>query len=1184
MDILHAHSDPTLLQRLKQMLHHSKAADIAVGYLFVSGFNEVAEEIAGLEKVRILVGRTDRPTLEEVARGLQQAEALRARLDGDGTVRRSAREEIGAQAVRTLAEGVSRMPQTDEAQCGIQRLRDLVASGKIEIKTYPRSMLHAKAYLCWYRNGAEPGAAIVGSSNFTLAGFTGNTELNVRVTGDSQMQALREWFEALWADSIDVTEQVAVELRRSWAVDKTPPYHVYLKALYELYKDELTGTPELEPKGRGVPELANFQLDAVRRGLRMVEQHGGCFIGDVVGLGKTYIGAELVRQLQFNEPPGSHPLIICPAGLKPMWEVTSERFGLGAAVVSMSAITPPPTVGFDEETGEYLDEVPQGQGIDLLAQYPNRGVVLVDEVHNFRHEATRRYRALSNYLWSSEHKVVLLSATPQNLGPADIYHQVRLFLDDLDHGLNIEPLNLEEYFRAVQRWYQYRIDVENWQQEYQQWQIQSVGAGRRSKPSPPPQQPSRPTEPFATIEQVLNPIFIRRRRRDIREVYGEDVEVAGKKVQFPEPVLENLFYRLDKVYEKAGTFSHIQELLNRHKGARYLAVEYLTDRARASGRYKDLVRARNRVARLMRYLLIKRLESSVEAFRSTLGVLIRSNRNFRAALDEGFVPIGETATAILSGETFRADELFARLGIEEERRKGTKHNRKRLIHSTEDFEVGRWAQDLDADYETLQTLSDAIANIKPEDDDKLRALRALLARSDVAEGKVLIFSEAEATVNYLYEQLNPGGADPTIERLSGANRDQLQTVIKRFAPGSNLKQGEGRPGSEVRVLIATDVISEGQNLQDCNRVLNYDLHWNPVRLIQRFGRVDRIGTTHQNIYLHNTWPDTDVDAELTLTERLRNRIQAFHDFIGLDTRLLSENERLNPGAMYRIYEEQRLPEQDDVLDEVAAFQRGIALLQTLQKDDPELWQTIAHLPDGIRSALPVRTVSVENHAMVDFQQAFGLDTVQLPLTSPQMEVGMARSLLDDPQEDETVVLFKHGDRPSTYAVGSDLKPRRITPGQFIAAVECDKDMAAAPLPPDTNRRVTAACEATRQEAATRLGRARRPGLDTRVRRYVSKQLRLAREQHVEDAEELRRIGILQQIFLDHLPSNVLTEIKEIQRMELTGSSLIGRLEAIRQRHRLNPPEAEDIGAVPADGEVVRTICSDGLVGEVLVGS
>ena len=186
-----------------------------------------------------------------------------------------------------------------------------MAAGTVEVRAYPRGVLHAKAYLCWYDPAhAEPGAAIVGSSNFSLAGFTGNTELNVRVTGDAEMAELGRWFDALWADSVDVTNDVLVELRRSWAVAATPPYHVYLKALYELYKEEID-TPELEPGRRGVPELANFQLDAVRRALKMVDQHGGCFVGDVVGLGKTYIGAEIVRQLAVRaaaRPPSADRL------------------------------------------------------------------------------------------------------------------------------------------------------------------------------------------------------------------------------------------------------------------------------------------------------------------------------------------------------------------------------------------------------------------------------------------------------------------------------------------------------------------------------------------------------------------------------------------------------------------------------------------------------------------------------------------------------------------------------------------------------------------------------------------------------------------------------------------------------------------------------------------------------------
>ena len=292
----------------------------------------MADDLAQLDRVRILVGRTDRRVLEEVAIGLQQTQALEARLDADSLVQRRQRDEIAQQAVTRIAEGVSVLPQEEGTESAVSRLKDMVAVKRIEVRAYLKSPLHAKAYLCWYDDHAEPGAAVVGSSNLTLAGFTGNTELNVRVTGDAEMSELRDWFDALWEDSEDISEALVTELNRSWALAKTPPYHVYLKALYELYHSELGGGPlPVPPRDE---ELANFQLHAVSRGLSMIDAHGGCYIGDVVGLGKTFIGAELLRQLRLSYSNDGDPLILCPASLKPMWEVFNERFGLGAEVVS----------------------------------------------------------------------------------------------------------------------------------------------------------------------------------------------------------------------------------------------------------------------------------------------------------------------------------------------------------------------------------------------------------------------------------------------------------------------------------------------------------------------------------------------------------------------------------------------------------------------------------------------------------------------------------------------------------------------------------------------------------------------------------------------------------------------------------------------------------------------------------
>ena len=979
------------------------------------------------------------------------------------------------------------------------------------------------------------------------------------------MEALREWFDSLWKDSQEISQALLTELNRSWALARTPPYHVYLKALHELYYTEVAGG-EL-PLPQRDEELANFQIDAVSRGLAMIEAHGGCYIGDVVGLGKTYIGAELLRQLRVSYPQDGPPLILCPAGLRPMWQRFNEQFGLGAEVVSHSMIRAVPDPEFDEELGRYVDADPSEYGVTLQEAYPNRGPVLVDEAHNFRN-INQRSRGLRDYLEAGDHKVILLSATPQNLGAMDIYRQLTLFLDDTNHGLSIEPLNLEEYFRNARRWLAYRADDENYRAEYAAW------LAKGSHGPPPMNKPTPPDVPHADIQQVLAPVFIRRRRRDVRELYGDTATVGGNPVRFPDPQLDNVDYRLDEVYAKAGALADLQALLDAHKAARYRALDHLTPAAKEKDEYRDLFRAGDRIPRLMRALLFKRLESSIEAFRSTLESLLRSNRNFRQALEDGYVPIGNTATRLLSGQSFDADEVLEILQQEEDRRQSQGQKRSKLVHSTGDFEVAGWLADLDADYAVLGDIRERIKDITPADDDKLQTLRQFLDRPEVASGKVLIFSEAETTVEYLYNQLNPSGQDAAIARLTGGTRDSAQTIIQRFAPRANAASNGRRPRNEIRVLLATDIVSEGQNLQDCARVLNYDLHWNPVRLIQRFGRVDRIGSEHDVIHLHNMWPDTDVDAELELTDRLGNRIQSFHDLIGLDSKLLSEAERLNADAMYRIYINKQLSEDDDGLDEVAANQRAVALLQQIQREKPELWQTITELPDGIRSALKVGESPTADGSGIQLQNVLEIPGMQMPLVSPAPR-GDAASPFENPRRGETLVLLSAGNVKGCYAVADGQEPRQISPAQFAAAAECDEDAPAQPLPRETNERVMRAFAAFQTDFRQRLVRARRPR-NTLARRYVSRQLNLARKRLEATPEDVRRIETLRRIYQGDLQPAAENALDEIRRLGLEGSVLMTRLEALRERFRLNPPDDAE-QAQPAEPQVVRIVCSDGLV-------
>ena len=1124
-NILHATTNPDLLTRLKEMLSSAARADIAVGYFFISGFSAVSDELMHLKKTRILVGQTDHPTLEAVAAGLHQSRPIQAYLDASRTIPRRQRQAAAEEARTTISDDIGAMAQTDESENNLNQLQGLVKSGLMEVRTYPKEFLHAKAYLCWYEGHAEPGAAIVGSSNFTLAGFVGNTELNVRVTGDTEMETLREWFENLWDDSIDITDQVAQVLTDSWAIKRYPPYLVYLKALYELYGDELdSGEPlPLEPARQ--EDLANFQLDAVRRGLDMVRNHGGCYIADVVGLGKTFIGAELLRQLKQSYPRDGNPLILCPAGLVPMWERFNNRYQLGAQVLSHSRIAAPPQLSFNPETEEYEDTNARERGVVLADEYAHYGPVLVDEAHAFRND-NQRSRGIRDYLERGDHKVILLSAAPQNLGPRDIYRQISLFMDETDHGLPIEPLALEDYFASATRWQEYKKSVDSYAQELAEY-LKNGNQGEK------PAEPSRPNTPPADVSEVLTPIFIRRRRKDIREVYGDTATIRGEPIAFPEPKLQNLNYRLDHVYSKAGNFTDLLTTMGGHRGVRYNPTEYLKPGNERKEEYARLFRARGRITGMIKALMVKRLESSIEAFRSTLGALIQSNRNFRSALDAGYVPVGSIATRLLAGQNFDPQEALAILEQEGSSRSGPNTFR------TSDFHVDRWKRDLDEDHEVLAGLQERVSGIAPSDDDKLETLKSFMKRAATRKEKLLIFSEAETTVDYLYRELNPGEQDKTIARLSGNHRDAAASIIRRFAPRANLGENEDLRGNEVRVLIATDIVSEGQNLQDCARVLNYDLHWNPVRLIQRFGRVDRIGSPHEEIHLHNMLPDMELDQTLGLTDRLGDRIQAMHDLIGLDDKILSEDEKLNPNGIGKIYEEQALPEDEDEFDELTANQRAIALLQHIKNNDPNLWKTVTELPDGIRSAL-----------------AFRKD----PPPGP-----------DQPQEGQTIVMMATDDSTRCYAIGDDLVPTPIRPAQFVGAAECLPSTPPEPLPGNTNQRVNAAAELFQQDLTRVLGnRRRRMGGNARNHQFIRRQLNGL----PGDIVNPQRADTLRQVFTDDLPTIVENEITELRRLNLGGRELVVRLELLQERYRLNPSEQ---GRTSTTGQQpTRIICSDGL--------
>ena len=305
MTILHARSEPKFTEHLRSVLAEANgtphSVDIAVGYFYLSGFAQVADLLASRPgRVRILIGRTDRPTQQEIAAGYGPRE------DAAGfhaAQNRQQEPKARDETLDNVGRNAAVQPQDDASESGIKSLAALIAGGKVDVRAYLKDRMHAKAYIGYTGLTANPGTAIIGSTNFSAAGFTGNTELNYPVTHGGDIGEVKAWFERLWRESEPVSDKVEEQLRNSWPIAAPEPYLIYLKALYELYGDTLgedqSGIPVEPPV-----ELTEYQQDAVAAGLAMLQKHGGCYIADVVGTGKTFIGAEILRQLTIKDSEG----------------------------------------------------------------------------------------------------------------------------------------------------------------------------------------------------------------------------------------------------------------------------------------------------------------------------------------------------------------------------------------------------------------------------------------------------------------------------------------------------------------------------------------------------------------------------------------------------------------------------------------------------------------------------------------------------------------------------------------------------------------------------------------------------------------------------------------------------------------------------------------------------------------
>ena len=853
-----------LKDEINSVLKATEGAKFAVGYLFMSGFNEIVSNISHLKELKLIIGAvSNTKTLEEIAEGVARRDELEEAAEKLKYQKPAEKKQIINVLKTKMGCSIGGLEQSEENENMLLSLKDLIASGKVKVRLYTKQRLHSKAYLFKYKKEAaeqtrSEGIAIVGSSNLTISGFKHSTELNVIVRGNENFKDLNSWFNSIWDESVDFKKEFLSSIDESWALKYANPYDIYILTLYNLVKSRMKFRSHVLWDWKGMPKLYRFQKIAVMQAYEILNRYDGVLVCDVVGLGKTFIGAALLKQL------GKRAVVICPPRIKKMWVEFGERFKIDIKPISHGILNK----GVFDKDSE-------------LWTYKDREVVLIDESHYFRNSDTKRYYEIQPFLTGK--KVILVTATPQNTSIWNIYNQIRLFNQEGSNDYQVQGGSLKEFFNLVEA-----NEVK--------------------------------------IQGLLSKILIRRTRRHIKKYYQS---FEDEPIEFPERMLKTISYNIDETYN--NLFDKIEKALKNLIYAKYNLWPYVKEEKRYNEIYLNLRKITGLLKGLHKVMLYKRLESSIFAFSETIRRLLSIHKRFYASLEANIIPAGEEAQDIIYREDIDIKDLLEKL----------KEVSKK--YRVDDFRMGELKLDLKNDIAIFSDISEFLKRVPKSSDKKFDELVKILDKHK--KEKLLIFSEYADTVEYLHNRLKVKSTN--LSFVTSKTKDTI-SIIRRFAPKANeyvFKKEE----TPIDVIVSTDVFSSGLNLQDCGIVVNYDLHWNPVLLIQRAGRIDRIGTEHDIIRIYNFLPHKKVEEKISLKERVSKRIQEIHDHIGEDDKILDESERLNEEALYAIYEKKDIEKLEEEIDEEEFnLDEAELLIETLAREKPEYLNYIQNLQPGTR--------------------------------------------------------------------------------------------------------------------------------------------------------------------------------------------------------------------------------------------
>ena len=977
--------DSSLLPALQETLALSSRADFCVGYFNLRGWGGLASHVDewsdGDGPCRILIGMQSPPHEE-----LREALSL---LGKPSSIDNQTAHRLRVQLAEQLRQQLTIGAPTNADERTLRQLAAQLRAKKVVVKLFLRHPLHAKLYLLFRNDPINPIVGYLGSSNLTFAGLSAQGELNVDVLDHDAALKLKQWFEDRWTDRfcVDITDELLQIIEESWARDVLiPPYHVYLKMAYHLSHEARAGLAEFRiPKVFG-DRLFDFQAAAVKIAAHHLNKRNGVLIGDVVGLGKTLMATAVARI--FEDDYGLETLIICPKNLVPMWEDYVYQYQLRARVLSLSRV---------------LGELP------TLRRYR---LVVIDESHNLRNREGRRYRAIQEYVHANESKCILLSATPYNKTYLDLSSQLRIFVEE-DQDLGIRP---ERLLR----------------------QLGEIEFSRRHQASPRTLAAFDFSEYADDWRDLMRLYLVRRTRSFIQDNYAEtDLETGrkfltyedGTKSFFPTRVPKTVKFVIDdsnpndqyaKLYSPK-VVDIVKDLhLPRYGLGNYVLDNPETPPAKEEERQiDDLSRAGKRLIGFCRTNLFKRLESSGSAFLQSVERHVLRNYVFLHAIRNDLpLPLGTQDAEMLDSRFTDedADQAKGTLFDPDDDDQDEAVEKTGGAWTASDFETraaqiyaeyeGRYSRrfkwlradlfknsledELLSDSNALLDILQTYGHWDPAKDAKLDALNSLLSET-FPDQKVLVFSQFADTVDYLEAQLKKSGMTD-MAGVTGNSADPTDSAW-RFSPDSNQRPGQGKPEQELRVLVATDVLSEGQNLQDSHVVVNYDLPWAIIRLIQRAGRVDRIGQKAEEILCHSFLPAEGVERIIDLRGRVRERLRENAEVVGADEAFFEDEDEDHDQAIVNLYHERAGILDGDPEGDVDLASHAYQIWKNAIGADPSLEKAVADLPDVVFSSRKHTPISQRPEGVLVFMRTADgndalayVDSEGRSITESQLEI------------------------------------------------------------------------------------------------------------------------------------------------------------------------------------------------------